>query len=148
MRKCEVCGIDISNKKQTARTCSVKCRKDLSRLESVTPNVTLGDNSVTLEVFKFTIVVGKDNPTDVRESKSKVRTAQYWYEVPIAAIPINKNGWPEMPEYMNGRQYFLWWKNDFLAQSDGTPIIHNPFPVYADLKYIQAGENSRHWGTN
>lgn len=57
-----------------------------------------------------------------------------------------------MPDYMNGRQYFLWWKNEFAVHEDlnkgelGTPILHNPFPKYDKLDYVNAGPESRRWG--
>jgi hypothetical protein len=132
MRECEVCGIDISSKKATARTCSPKCRKDLSRLESVTPNVTLGAEPVTLN-FKFYTVTKANGMGRPKDEKSDIRQAKYWYDVPLAAIPVIQKDWPKMPDYMNGRQYFLWWKNNFAVVEDekkgelGTPVIHNPF---------------------
>jgi hypothetical protein len=78
--------------------------------------------------------VTKANGTGRKEDeKSNIRKAKYWYDVPIAAIPVIKKDWPKMPGYMNGRQYFLWWKNDFALQEDetkpgyGEPLILNPF---------------------
>jgi hypothetical protein len=81
------------------------------------------------------------------DKPNPIREAVYWYDVPIAAVPVYEKDWPKMPDYMNGRQYFLWWKNEF-KENDGVPEIHNPFPDKGQLTYIQAGENSRHWGTN
>lgn len=151
--KCINCGIDFEGRKD-AKYCSPNCRVTFSRKASiVTDNVTLSEPTVT-DNFKFTINTADNNPDDVKQSKNEVQTAKYWYDVPIAAKPIIKKGNPEMPEYMNGRQYFLWWKNDFRTVKEdekgetGTPIIHNPFPHYDKLTYVQAGENSRHWGTN
>lgn len=146
--KCINCGIDFTSKRVDAKYCSSNCRVTFSRKASiVTDNVTLSEPTVT-DNFSFTIITSENNPNDVKQSKNKVQTAKYWYDVPLAAKPIIKKGWPKMPDYMNGRQYFLWHKNDFKTEDDGTPIIHNPFPSYDKLTYIQAGENSRHWGTN
>ena len=134
MRNCAVCGIDITDKKETAKTCSPKCRKELSRLESVTPNVTLGDQIVTPEIYFefYTETVGrKTDLGNTPSEKHSIRKAKYWYDVPIAAIPVIKKGWPTKPDYINGRQYFLWWKNNFEmgkgeSPFDG-PILWNPF---------------------
>ena len=149
-RLCAVCGIDITDKKATAKTCSPACRKELSRLESVTPNVTLSEQIVT-PTFKFyTQTKGRVSAMGkIPAEKSEIRTAIYWYDVPIAAIPIIKKGDPEMPEGMNGRQYFLWWKNEFKMNDKfpDSPEILNPFPKYDNPLYVKAGEGSRHWGT-
>jgi hypothetical protein len=149
---CVVCNVEFESKRGDAKYCSPKCRKEASRLKSiVTDNVTLSDIPVTLN-FKFTIKhipanTGVDT-SDIAEQKAKPRTAIYWYDVPLAALPVPQKGWPTMPEFMNGRQYFLWWKNEFKTQEDGTPIIHNPLPKYDKLQYVNAGEDSRRWGTN
>lgn len=124
MRQCEVCKIDISGKRDTARTCSPKCRKDLSRLESVTPNVTLSDPIVTLD-FEFYTISKANGDGRKADEKSPIRKAKYWYDVPIAAVPVIKKDCPKMPDYMNGRQYFLWWKNEFKENETG-PVILNP----------------------
>ena len=79
------------------------------------------------------------------DEKSATRKAKYWYDVPLGAIPVIKKGNPEMPDFMNGRQYFLWWKNEF-KEKNGTPIIHNPLPKYDNPVYVNAGEGSRRWG--
>lgn len=146
MRNCAVCGIDISDKKAIAKTCSPKCRKELSRLESVTPNVTLNEPSVTPDVwFEFYTVVKKNGLGRKEDEKSVIRKERYWYDIPIAAIPVIKKGFPSMPDYMNGRQYFLWWKNEFKTK-DGNPEIISPYPVRENVVYIKAGEGSRRWG--
>lgn len=151
MRTCEVCGIDISDKKDSARTCSPKCRKDLSRLQSVTPNVTLSDSPVTLDFKFYTITKAREPLKDQakeEDQKGAVRTAKYWYDVPLGAIPVIQKGWPAVPEFMNGRQYFLWWKNDFKMsdKSPDSPEIHNPYPERTNLTYVMGGETSRRWG--
>lgn len=144
--KCLVCGIEFETKRMDARYCSPKCRKEASRNNSiVTDNVTLSTIPVTLN-FKFTIVKGtKDDERELSVTKDKVQTALYWYDVPIAAVPVYEKDWPKMPEYMNGRQYFLWWKNEFKMEGD-KPQIHNPFPVYDKVEYKYGGQGSRHWG--
>lgn len=100
--------------------------------------------------FKFTIKHKPLNPDsddeDVAKKAAQVRSAKYWYDVPLAAIPVLEKDWPAMPEYMNGRQYFLWWKNNFEVKA-GSPVIHNPFPVHDNVRYEKAGEGSRRWGT-
>lgn len=131
--KCEVCGIEFESKRADAKYCSPKCRKEMSRINSVTDNVTL---NVTLNApdvtdnlyFEFyTETTERDTKLGkVPGDKSPTRKAKYWYNVPIAALPVIKKDWPKMPDYMNGRQYFLWWKNEFKTQND-SPVIHNPF---------------------
>lgn len=143
-RKCVVCEIDISDKRQGAKTCSKNCRKELSRLESVTHNVTLSVSDVTL-IFEFYTISKANGLGRKEDEKSTVRKAKYWYDVPLAAIPVIQKGWPKMPDFMNGRQYFLWWKNEFEVR-DAVPVIHNPFPQYDNVRYEMGGEGSRRWG--
>lgn len=147
MKQCEQCGIEFDPSRDTAKFCSPKCRVTASRKAGVvTPNVTLSDPDVTLS-FKFTI---KRNNTD--DTSNPIREAKYWYDIPLAAVPVVQKGWPEMPEFMNGRQYFLWWKNNFATNKDkskgevGMPTILNPFPVHDNIRYEKAGEGSRRWG--
>lgn len=151
---CEACGLKFESVKP-ARTCSPKCRVTLSR-SRVTHggNVTLAEPDVTHDVtFEFTVAYNKKPgdkgyDADVDKKRKTVRTALYWYDVPIAAIPRVKKSWPKIPHNLNGRQYFLWWKNEFKVTDEGTPIIHNPFPrKKGDVNYVKAGEGSRHWGT-
>lgn len=146
--KCNLCGIEFDGRKD-AKYCSSKCRKIASRINSVTDNVTLNDPDVTLN-FKFTVTYNRKpgDPgydPDVAKQRQEVRTAKYWYDVPLAAVPIMQKDWPVMPDWMNGRQYFLWWKNEFQTGEKG-PVIHNPFPVLDNVHYEQAGEGSRRWG--
>lgn len=115
------------------------CRSHHKLAHPITPNVTLSDPNVTLS-FKFTI---KRNKTD--DTSNPIREAKYWYDIPLAAVPVVQKGWPELPQFMNGRQYFLWWKNEF-KESDGVPEILNPFPVHDNIRYEKAGEGSRRWG--
>lgn len=131
-RNCEVCGIDITDKKATARTCSPKCRKLLFQSKSVEQN---GTETGTLSFaepehldiwFEFRTLSKANGMGREKDEWSPIRKAKYWYDVPIAAIPVIKKGNPEMPDYMNGRQYFLWWKNEFKENELG-PVLHNPF---------------------
>lgn len=162
MRQCEVCGIDIEDRRADATTCSPKCRKEAFLKRSIEPSKRSDgtDNLIVEEriiepdiIFKFTI---KQRPRSIKNDKNwngqkaKVRETKYWYDVPLAAVPVYEKGWPEMPDYMNGRQYFLWWKNEFKMSKKfpDTPEIHNPSTLKGELTYIKAGDNSRHWGTN
>lgn len=156
--RCTECGIEFEAKRKDAKFCSSKCRKDASRKASiVTDNVTLSDISVT-DKFEFTTQYSrtpkdKGYDADIAQASRKPRTALYWYDVPIDAVPVLKEGWPELPnfgtekepQYMNGRQYFLWWKNEFKTTKAG-PELNNPFPKYDKLEYVNAGEGSRRWG--
>lgn len=152
---CTVCGIEFESVKP-AKTCTPKCRVTLSR-SGVTqdPNVTLANPRVT-PTFKFYTIQKAREPlkgqTKEEDTESKVREATYWYDVPLGAIPVMQKDWPEVPEFMNGRQYFLWWKNNFQLNEDpekgevGSPLILNPFPNYDNVKYEMGGESARRWG--
>lgn len=144
---CQVCHIEFESNRKDAKYCSARCRKIASRVSSVTDNVTFSEPDVT-DIFKFTILhkpTQKDDD-DMKKAKAQVRTAKYWYDIPLAALPVMQKGWPKMPEFMNGRQYFLWWQNEFKQTEDGTPILHNPFPKYDKVEYVAAAEGSRRWG--
>jgi hypothetical protein len=141
--KCEVCGIEITG---NAKTCSPRCRMALSRQKSVTSGVSVTreiEASVTFEFYTLSKANGMGRKED---EKLAIRKAKYWYDVPLAAIPVMAEGFPEMPGFMNGRQYFLWWKNDFKTEKDGQPIIISPFPVLDNVVYYKAGEGSRRYG--
>lgn len=149
---CVVCGIEFQSTRADKKTCSPKCRKDLSRLNSVTDNVTLSEPVVTLN-FEYTYHNFDLNMSQPNRKDSLItKKAKYWYDIPISAIPVIKKGWPECPDYMNGRQYFLWWKNNFEVGKgespfDG-PIIFNPYPEHErPVEYIRAGEGSRRLGS-
>jgi hypothetical protein len=127
---CQVCGIELQSDK--ARTCSPKCRKMLSRQASVTSNVSVTSEIEPSVTFRFRVAYSRKPgdagyDSDVEKQRKQPREAKYWYDIPLAAVPIKAKDWPDMPEFMNGRQYFLWWKNEFEAEDDGTPIILNPF---------------------
>jgi hypothetical protein len=143
---CLNCNIEFEGRTD-AKFCSPKCRVTFNRKQStVTDNVTFKDLDVT-DNFKFYTIANarpNTNPPEP-ETKSEVRQAKYWYNVPLGAIPVMQKDWPKMPEWMNGRQYFLWWKNEF-KENDGVPEILNPYPNREGAVYIQAGEGSRRWG--
>lgn len=143
--QCDNCKIEFEGRKD-AKFCSPKCRVTFSRKQSiVTDNVTFSEPAVT-DNFKFYTITKANGLGRKADEKSPTREAKYWYDVPLAAIPVIQKGWPAMPEFVNGRQYFLWWQNEFKANDDGTPVIHNPFPKYDRLEYVNAGEGSRRWG--
>lgn len=146
---CQVCKIEFESVK-SAKTCSPKCRVTLQRLRVTdNPNVTLAEPVVTRAVtFKFTTkyVPTNEPQDDLTKQRSVVRESKYWYDVPLGAIPVIEKGYPKMPDFMNGREYFLWWKNEFKVNDDGDPIIFNPGKKYDRLEYVQAGEQSRRWG--
>ncbi len=148
--ECVICKSEFEGR-VGAKTCSPKCRVTLNRRRSVvTDNVTL--SKIPEEVkFRFTIAIKpSEEDLSVIKSKNKVRTASRWEEVPIAAIPVVSKGSPEMPDYMNGRQYFLWWKNNFAVSDEpetlGQPVILNPFKTHDNFKYEMGGETARRWG--
>jgi len=150
---CQNCGIEFEGR-AGAKFCSPRCRVTFSRKASVvTDNVTFSNPPVT-DNFEFTVALGpKDAERGIADGKNKLRTALYWYDVPLAAVPIIKKGWPKMETYMNGRQYFLWWKNEFKTDAEdgapvysGTPELLNPFAERTKVEYFQAGDNSRRWG--
>lgn len=143
--ECEVCKIEFESKRKDAKYCSPKCRKDAFLKRSIgTDNVTFGTDIGT-DNFKFYTITKAHPGAGEVEAKSAIREAKYWYDVPLGAIPVIQEGWPDMPEFINGRQYFLWWKNEF-KENGGVPEILNPFPVHDNVTYVQAGQESRRWG--
>ena len=149
--KCIVCKKEFEGRKD-AKYCSVGCRKKASRDNSILPNkcdtnkcdkVILDEPNVTDNLeFEYRV---KDNKA-VGGIDKKVYKAKYWYQVPLGAVPVLKEGFPKMPDYMNGRQYFLWWKNKFKEGNNGA-VIYNPYKQYDNVQYVQAGETSRRWGS-
>lgn len=146
--KCINCDIEFEGRKD-AKFCSPKCRVTFSRKQSlVTDNVTLSAPAVTDNFEFYTIAKARDplpNQTKETDTKSKLRAAKYWYDVPLGAIPVIQKDWPPIPSWMNGRQYFLWWKNEFKVNED-IPEIHNPFPAKENVHYEMGGEGARRWG--
>lgn len=146
---CLTCGIEFDPKRKDAKYCSPSCKLKAFRKQSIeTDNVTLSEPNET-DNFKFYTISKAREPIDGKpkeaDTKSEIREAKYWYNVPLGAIPVIQKGWPDKPEYMNGRQYFLWWKNEFEVGEAG-PVILNPFPTYDKVTYEKAGEGSRRWG--
>lgn len=143
---CLVCGIEMPTDR--AKTCSPRCRVALSRSKSVTAGGSVTAEKVASVTFRFTIAYKPLNEYDetMAFDRSKVREAKYWYDVPIAAVPVCEEGWPEMPSYMNGRQYFLWWKNEFKVNDKGEPVLLDPLRKYDNVTYKMGGKESRMWG--
>ena len=149
INRCENCKKEFESKRKDARFCSPNCRVTDNRkgsivTDNVTDKLTMDKPQEAQKEFKFTIKIGENNPEDVEEEKSQVRTARYWYDVPLAAIPVLEGDMPKMPDYMHGRQYFLWWKNDF--KDNGGPVLWNPHKATGEVKYDMGGETSRKWG--
>lgn len=154
---CLKCGIEFDPKRDTAKFCSANCRVAYNREVSVTSGISVTDPKPVSVTFKFTVGYNRKPgdegyDEDTAKARKKVREEIYWYDVPLAAIPVMEKAWPKMPEYMNGRQYFLWWKNNFETNQDpekgeiGQPVILNPFPAKDNVTYIKAGAESRRWG--
>lgn len=142
---CLNCSIEFESKRTNTKYCSPRCKLQAFRKSSIeTDNVTL---STPLETdnFEFCIISKANGMGRTENEKSKTRIAKYWYDVPLGAIPVMRKGWPDKPDYMNGRQYFLWWKNEFKT-TNGAAVIHNPFPTRENVTYQQAGAESRRWG--
>lgn len=129
--KCEVCGVEFESARSDTKYCSPKCRKQAFNKRSVGTDNTNGTDNMIVEEriiperFEFYTISKTNGMGRTKDEKSKIRKAMYWYDVPIAAIPVIKKDYPEMPNYMNGRQYFLWWKNEFKTK-DGSPVLVNP----------------------
>lgn len=130
---CEVCGVELEGKKAGAKYCSPKCRKIAFNKRSIgTDNPQKGTDKFTIEeriipelYFEYYILTKANGMGRLEDEKSPIRKAKYWYDVPISAIPVIKKDWPKMPDYMNGRQYFLWWKNEFKEKETG-PVLVSP----------------------
>lgn len=74
-----------------------------------------------------------------------IRESDNWEDIPLGAVPILEEGYPEMPDYMNGRTYFLWLRNDFKTSETG-PVIVNPYPKYQNVTVQTGGSKSYMWG--
>lgn len=148
--KCEVCEIEFESTRGTAKYCSPKCRKLAFHKKTISvPNGELAFQKPSVPELAFQFHT-KNKRTDTGfheddQGKPIIREAIYWYDVPLGAVPIIQEGWPKMPDFMNGRQYFLWWKNEFKTEND-KPLILNPYPSYQKLEYVRASEESRRWG--
>lgn len=142
--KCVVCGNEFDSKRPTAKYCSGKCRAKASRDTSIVQE----DEKIVLDDIEkpFRFYIKSTNSRTGEVTKHPTRTASNWFNVPVAAIPIIEKGDPPMPDYMNGRQYFLWRKNNFKVDDNGKIVIYNPYPVYDKVEYIRAAEGSRRLG--
>lgn len=148
INRCHECNIDMPGSRKDAKFCSPRCRKDASRKRvTLNENVTLKTPEAVTLNFEFkTKDIRSDTGFHVDTAgKDIIRKAKYWYDVPLGAVPILKKDWPEMPGYMNGREYFLWWKNNFEIRDD-RPVIINPYPNHETVKYEMGGAQSRRWG--
>jgi hypothetical protein len=166
-KNCAVCGIEFTPVRKDTLYCSKQCKKQAFLKRSIgtdkrsdgTDNVIIKEPIIQPEIeFEFTVRYNRKPDdagydSDIATARKKVRTARYWYDVPLAAVPVLKEGWPKVPEFdtkfgpqpMEGRQYFLWWKNDFDTK-DGKPIIYSPFPTLDNVRYEMGGEGARRWG--
>lgn len=140
--KCVVCNNEFDGSRQTAKYCSGKCRAKASRDTSLKQ----ADIELDAPEKPFRFYIQNINSHTGEITKKNIRTATNWFNVPIAAIPIVDKGDPAVPDYMNGRQYFLWKKNNFKTNENDNPIIYNPYPHYDKVEYIRAAEGSRHLG--
>jgi hypothetical protein len=150
--KCDNCGIEFEGRAD-AKFCSPNCKLKAFRRKSIeTDNVTFS-KPIETDNFEYkTTTYDLNIAQKGRQVTTVVKTAKYWYDVPIAAKPVVKKDWPACPDYMNGRQYFLWWKNNF-AVGEGEspfngPVLHNPYPERAGpIEYVRAAEGSRRLGS-
>ena len=149
-RTCVNCGI-IFEGRVDAKYCSSKCRVEASRkgtIEDISNNVIVlePDEKIAREEFKFKCpnTRTKSGYWENDDETIQVRKAKYWYDVPFCAVPIKDKEDPKMPDYMNGRQYFLWRENDFQVNGD-TPVIVNPLPHYDSVSIKIGGEGSYMW---
>ena len=148
MNKCEVCGNEFEGRSD-AKYCSAVCRKQASRTIGVTSEQIIVEEPVETLIDDFEFKT-KNSRTDSgfyenEDGTINVRKRKYWYDVPFGAIPIIKNGSPKMPDFMNGREYFLWRANDFKT-IDGIPVIKNPVPKFGKIEFVKGGAQSRMWG--
>jgi hypothetical protein len=148
-RVCIVCNKEFDGRAD-ARFDSDACRKKFARDPLKYTGIDEGVEMVApkpISEFHFYTVDSrsKSGYTEDDDGNILIRDAKYWYDVPLGAVPFNAADEPEMPKFMNGRQYFLWRANGFDTGLNG-PVIIDPTPKYKDLKYDMGGENARKWG--
>lgn len=147
MKTCVVCGNEFDGR-EDAKYCSSKCRVKASRnstIDKIEDNVIIEEPKV-LEDFKFKCPNTRTNSGYWEDDgKVVIRTAKYWYDVPVCAVPIIGKGEPEMPDWMDGRIYFLWRKNEFKVSESGKPVIINPYPKHDNVTLHLGGETARMW---
>ena len=150
MNKCIVCGIEFEGRSD-AKYCSTSCRKKASRvgtIENISEEIVVVEQKPAMGEFEFMApnIRMKSGFWEDDKGEVVIRKAKYWYDVPLGAVPVAKDGEPEMPTFMNGRQYFLWRDNGFQTdEKSGAPIIVNPFPVYDNTSVKLGGERSGMW---
>lgn len=144
-KTCVVCGVIFEAKRSDARFDTEKCKKKFQR----NPELFIG---VGEEVELVPLVEEKPfrfkTPSRNGFNEDDWREAKHWYDVPLAAIPKIEEGNPDMPEWMNGREYFLWRANDFeMNEENGKPRIINPIrPPKGPVVFVPGGQGSRQWG--
>lgn len=152
--KCENCGREFSAARADARFDSPACRVEYSRkmkgtlgkdtppekLELVKP----AEKNTLFEHYRLNCHT-KSGFWEDENGEPIVYKARYWFNVPLNAVPVDND--PEMPEWMNGRQYFLWRENNFAVNPEtGACQIIDPNARKEKLTYVMGGEQSNMWG--
>lgn len=147
-------GVIFEAKRSTKQFCSDKCRVEYSRKQSAVEEERIAVVEPKAVVpFRFK-TPDKRAASGFHEDENgvRVRTASVWTNVPLCAIPIVEKGDPAVPEWMNGRQYFLWRANEFKLSDENSPIpgipeIINPYPANSKpVTFHPGGQASRQWG--
>lgn len=156
-KKCLNCGKVFVAERVTAKFDTPKCRVEYSRDGTPKENTPAAENikmekPVVKEVFRFKTPNTRTESgfhekvvDNLPTGEVIVRTATRWYDVPISAIPVPYEGEPGMPEWMDGRQYFLWRENNFKME-DGKYCLIDPNPSKGKETFVPGGAQSRHWG--
>lgn len=144
-RTCIVCGVVFESKRSDARFDTQACKKKYQRNPELFTGISEEVDMVPEKAPKPFLFKTPNNRSSTGYNEDDWREGKAWYDVPIAAIPKIYQGDPEMPEWMNGREYFLWRANDFEVEND-RPQILNPLPVYEKITYQPGGQASRQWG--
>lgn len=119
-KECIVCGNKIESTRPDAKYDTPACKKKYQRNAEKYSGVRSELKTVkkSSDVFTFT----------TRDGKPGIRTAKYWFDVPLGAVPVVGKGEPAMPKGWNGREYFLWRDNAFQVGEHG-PVITNPHKI-------------------
>ena len=151
-KTCIVCGETFEAARADARFDKPSCRKRYQRnpeeYDGTPAANTPQAEKMTLEKpavrppFRFRT---PNFRADDGFNENGFRTAKYWYDVPLAAIPFPYEGEPAMPDYMNGRQYFLWRAMDFKVNDKGQAVLLDPTPTRDAIQYVMGGEQSAMW---
>lgn len=144
-KECIVCGTKFEAKRDDARFDSQACQKKFRRnpelFAGIAPDLELADEAPA-KPFLFKT---PSNNSEGGWNEKDYRTANAWYDVPLAAVVKVYDGDPEQG-ILNGREYFLWRANDFCTNEKDEPVILNPFPKYQRIDFVPGGAASRHWG--